>query len=71
MATATQKPHVSDQSCGNCAYSRPVDPTGNYGIECRWDCPPWQSVHPRHGWCRRWAAIPAPKKPVVKDLNDV
>lgn len=70
MATATKKPHVDDQRCGNCAWMR-RSPVSEYSHECRWDGPPW---HERRvtlvDWCRRWSPKPAPKT-VVKEPDHV
>lgn len=56
-----KKPHVDDQSCRNCAWSRREQVLCERPrLECRWDTPPWHSVLDTE-WCRRWAAKPAPK----------
>lgn len=62
MTTPTKKPHVDDQNCGNCAWSRLAQVLCERpGLECRWDTPPWHAVL-KTEWCRRWAPRPPPKK---------
>lgn len=66
MTTKLTKPHVSEQSCGNCAFSRPRPLGGRVhgtDLECRWDGPPWveRGVLPID-WCRRWGARPPAKR---------
>ena len=63
---AAPKTPVHAQNCGNCFFSRPVGPTGNYGIECRYDAPLWHRVDPRAGWCRRWKQQEPAPQPVAK-----
>lgn len=68
---AAPKIPVHEQSCGNCYFSRPVDPTGNYGTECRRAEPPWKTVHPKYGWCFRWKQQePAPKPAAKSEPHD-
>ena len=58
MVTTTGKPkrpHVDDQSCGNCAYMR-ARPNARHSYECRWEGPPWSDKTVTSAdWCRRWA----------------